>query len=173
MEQPLQCTLENKAKCLHQIHKTHIDRLDQPKCWSSVKWLGWNLVLLNPMFNHQSDFLIQHPWTDLSGEAKGCDTPVIGTHPPAPLFMKRGTTTLVRHIKWHCHQCLFDAVKACPPKQPRNIQSLDEVRADLIHPQSPAATEPLTTSATSALVMDGTNPKPGPPPKPHVYRLPS
>ena len=45
--------------------------------------------------------------------------------------------------------------RVCQPRQPYNIQSLEKLRTDLIHPWGLATEDLLTTSATSAPEIGG------------------
>ncbi|TWW71350.1 hypothetical protein D4764_17G0008330, partial [Takifugu flavidus] len=44
-------------------------------------------------------------------------------------------------IQRHCPRCPRDVAESSQPRQPYNIQSLKELRADLIHPRGPATEE--------------------------------
>ncbi|XP_066509146.1 uncharacterized protein [Hoplias malabaricus] len=96
--------------------------------------------LLTLMFNYQLDSLLQYPCIDHTGEAKECVPPIVGTHPPVSLLEKRNHH-LCLPVQGHCHRCPSNAVESCQPGQPHNIQSLEELRVDLIHPWGPTAKE--------------------------------
>ena len=54
-------------------------------------------------------------------------------------FLKRGKTTPICHFKGT--ECPHYVAKACLPRQPYNIQSLQEIGMDLIQPRGSAAAE--------------------------------
>ncbi|KAL7870853.1 hypothetical protein SRHO_G00083500 [Serrasalmus rhombeus] len=147
-----QDTPGNTVDCLLQIHKAHVDWLGKLPCTLQNPGEGEELVqcsttraepallLLNPGFDYKPDSLLQYPCIDLTREAEECDSPVVGTHPPVPLFKKRHHHTSLP-IQWHRPRCPRNVEKACQPRQPHNIQSLEELKTDLIHPWSLANKE--------------------------------
>ncbi|KAI3362769.1 hypothetical protein L3Q82_001823 [Scortum barcoo] len=103
------------------------------------------LFLLNPRVDYRPNSPLQYPGVDLPREAEKCDPPVLGTHSPVPLFKKRDHhprfATPPRGTVPNLHAMLQ---RACQPRQPHNIQRLEVLRADLIHPRRLAtATEEL------------------------------
>lgn len=96
-----------------------------------------NRIVL-PEVQLMDDFPFQHPGIDFLREAKECDPPVVGAHPLFPLFTKGNER--------HCPRTLLNIAKACQPREPHNIQSLKELRANLVHPRG-IATDQLCESS--------------------------
>nr|AAF19344.1 unknown [Xiphophorus maculatus] len=64
----------------------------------------------------------------------------MGAHPPVPLF-EQGDHHPGLPVQGNCPRCQCDIVESHQPTQPYNIQSLKELRADLIHPPGLATEE--------------------------------
>ncbi len=71
---------------------------------------------------HWPNSPLQYPGIEFPGEAEECDPPVIGTHTPVPLLIKRDQHPGLpgqRHCPWPPR----DAAEACQPRQPHHIQT--------------------------------------------------
>ncbi|XP_072564907.1 vacuolar protein sorting-associated protein 8 homolog, partial [Paramormyrops kingsleyae] len=58
-------------------------------------------------------------------------------------FDEQRLLSLAEKAELHCPRCPRDAADACHPGQPCSIQSLEELRTNLIHPWGPATEEPF------------------------------
>ncbi|KAI3356940.1 hypothetical protein L3Q82_003579 [Scortum barcoo] len=125
------------------------------------------IVPLNPRVDYRPNSPLQYPGVDLPpGEAEKCDPPVVGTHSPVPLFKKRDHHPGLP-LQRHCPQPPCNVAEACQPRQPHNIQRLEVLRADLIHPRR-LATEELANYLSDFGLGDGRSPPQSPqPPLPH------
>ncbi|KAJ8395912.1 hypothetical protein AAFF_G00027950 [Aldrovandia affinis] len=92
-------------------------------------------------------------------EAEEYDPPVVGIHPPVP-FLEEGDHHPGLPVQRHCPRCPRGAAESCQPRQPHNIQSLEGLRADLIHPEALPPWSFLTTMATSAPEIGEPTPSP-------------
>ncbi|XP_066512653.1 macrophage mannose receptor 1-like [Hoplias malabaricus] len=112
------------------------------------------LFLLDPRFNYQSDSLLQYPRIDLTGEAEGCDPPIVGTHLPICLLKKGNLQSA--------------SPEALPPMSMRyckdvsartahNIQSLEKPGANFIHPRgiysAPVGVYNITMATTLTFLL--------------------
>ncbi|KAI3371831.1 hypothetical protein L3Q82_006713 [Scortum barcoo] len=109
--------------------------------------------IVPPESEGRLSFPLQYPGVDLPGEAEKCDPPVVGTHSPVPLFKKRDHHPGLP-LQRHCPQPPCNVAEACQPRQPHNIQRLEVLRADLIHPRR-LATEELANYLSDFGLGDG------------------
>ncbi|CAM4331811.1 unnamed protein product [Leuciscus chuanchicus] len=100
------------------------------------------LFFLNPRFYYRPYSPLQYPGIDFPGEAEKCDPPVVGTHPPIPL-LKKWDHHPGLPVQRYCPRPPRDVADACQPRQPHNIQRLEVLRVDLIHPRCLATEELL------------------------------
>ena len=71
--------------CIYDIVQIQLSL--QQSVWSVV----WDsnlpaLFILNLRFNYRPNSPLQYPGVDFPREAEECDPPIVGTHPPVPLF---------------------------------------------------------------------------------------
>lgn len=93
-----------------------------------------------------------------SAEDEESDAPITGANSAVPLF-EAGNHHPSLPIQWQCPQGPCKIATVCQSRQPHNIQSIEEIRANLIPPRSPvAAAELFTTSGTSVTAMDRSTP---------------
>ncbi|MEQ2317134.1 hypothetical protein AMECASPLE_039664, partial [Ameca splendens] len=92
------------------------------------------LLLLKQMFDYQLDSPLQHPGVCLTREGEECDPPIVGTHPPVPLLVK-GEHHTGLPVQRHCPRLPCNVEERCQPRQPHNIQRLQVLMADFIHPE--------------------------------------
>ncbi|KAI9999763.1 hypothetical protein NQD34_011606 [Periophthalmus magnuspinnatus] len=111
------------------------------------------LLLLNLRFDYRSDSPLQYPGVDLTGKAEECDSAVIGTHPPVPLLIQRDHHPGLPFHRY-CPRPPRDVAETCQPRQTHNIQRLEVLRTDLIHPRS-LATEELANHLSDFSQGDG------------------
>ena len=74
----------------------------------------------------------------LKREAEQCDTITIAAHSLVPLFVNGGHH-LCLTLQRFCPEPPRDTEKECQTRQPNNVQSLQRLRANLIHPWHLAA----------------------------------
>ncbi|XP_040908617.1 NACHT, LRR and PYD domains-containing protein 14-like, partial [Toxotes jaculatrix] len=84
--------------------------------------------IIRKKFNYRPNPPLQHPGIDFPREVEDCDPPIVGAHPPVPLLEKRNH-----------HPCL--PLQRYCPRLPCNIQILEVLRTDLIHPRCLATKE--------------------------------
>ncbi|KAI3366308.1 hypothetical protein L3Q82_000424 [Scortum barcoo] len=112
------------------------------------------LFLLNPRVDYRPNSPLQYPGVDLPGEAEKCDPSVVGTHSPVPLFKPQRDHHPSLPLQRYCPQPPCNVAEACQPRQPHNIQRLEVLRADLIHPRR-LATKELTNYLSDFGLGDG------------------
>ena len=98
LEHPPQNATRDTVKCLLQVHKAHVNWLGKLPWTFEHPAEGIELVqcstartktalfLLDPRFDYRPNSPLQYPGIDFPGEAEDCDPPIVGTHPPVPLF---------------------------------------------------------------------------------------
>ncbi|TWW54348.1 hypothetical protein D4764_0154740 [Takifugu flavidus] len=133
-EDPPQDPPRDTVECLLEVHKTHVDWLGKLPCTLEDPAEGVELVNYSTPRTKPTLLLLN------LREAEECDPPIVGTHPSVPLLKKRDYHPGLP-IQWHRPRCPRDVAELCQPRQPYNIQSLKELRADLIHPRGLATEE--------------------------------
>lgn len=100
------------------------------------------LLLLNLMFDNQSEPPFNHLGINFPAEIEQCDTLVTWAYPLGPHFKNRNHHPSLL-LPWYCPVSPRKAEEVCEPREPYNVKNLHHLVANVIHTWCPAAEELL------------------------------